>query len=214
MADNPKILVATTNPGKMAELVALLGDLADQVNWKTLADFTDLPAVTEDGSTFARNAQKKALGYAKATGLLTIADDSGLVIDALGGQPGVRSARFADEAGKDADRKQMDRENYEKVLTLMKDIPIDKRTARFVCHLCLADEKQVLLQAEGTLEGVITEKPKGKNGFGYDPIFQVPTLKKTVAQLDAEQKNRISHRANAAGKFKTILRDFLQSTSI
>lgn len=211
MTDKPKILVATTNPGKMAELVALLGDLADQVHWKTLADFADLPAVVEDGSTFTRNAQKKALGYAKATGLLTIADDSGLVIDALGGQPGVRSARFADEAGKNDDRKQIDRENYEKVLSLMKDIPEGKRTARFVCHLCLADEKQVLLQAEGTLEGVITEKPRGKNGFGYDPIFRVPTLKKTVAQLDAEQKNRISHRADAAGKFKTILRDYLQS---
>jgi XTP/dITP diphosphohydrolase len=214
MADKLKILVATTNPGKMSELAALLGDLADRICWKTLADFADLPAVIEDGSTFARNAQKKAIGYAKATGLLTIADDSGLVIDALGGQPGVRSARFADETGKDTDRRQIDRQNYQKVLTLMKDIPEGKRTARFVCHLCLADEKQVLLQAVGTLEGVIAEYPMGDNGFGYDPIFWVPSLKKTVAQLDAEQKNRISHRADAAGKFKTIFCDFLQSTHI
>jgi non-canonical purine NTP pyrophosphatase (RdgB/HAM1 family) len=209
-----KILVATTNPGKMAELAALLGDLAERICWKTLADFADLPAVIEDGSTFARNAQKKALGYARATGLLTIADDSGLVIDALGGQPGVRSARFADEMRKNNNRKQIDRENYQKVLAMMKDIPEGKRTARFVCHLCLADEKQVLLQAEGTLEGNIAEQPMGDNGFGYDPIFWIPSLKKTVAQLDAEQKNRISHRADAAGKFKTIFRDFLQRTVI
>lgn len=208
--NKPKILVATTNPGKMAELTALLGELADAIHWKTLADFADLPVVTEDGSTFARNAQKKALGYAKATGLLTIADDSGLMIDALGGQPGVRSARFADEVDKDADRKQIDRENYEKVLLLMKDVPAEKRTARFVCHLCLADEKQVLLQAEGKVEGVITDKPAGDNGFGYDPIFRIPAEGKTAAQLDPDRKNKISHRADAAAKFKPILRDYLQ----
>jgi len=211
MAEKPNILVATTNPGKMAELIALLGDLADQINWKTLADFADLPAVTEDGNTFARNAQKKALGYAKATGLLTIADDSGLMIDALGGQPGVRSARFADEVAKDADRKQIDQENYEKVLHLMKDVPAEKRTARFVCHLCMADEKQVLLQTEGKVEGVIAEQPAGENGFGYDPIFWIPEENKTAAQLEADRKNQISHRADAASKFKPILRDFLQS---
>ena len=211
MAEKPKILVATTNPGKMKELVALLGELADQVNWKTLADFSDLPAVTEDGNTFARNAQKKALGYAKATGLLTIADDSGLVIDALGGQPGVRSARFADEVHKDGNREQIDRENYEKVLALMKDIPSEKRSARFVCHLCMADPKQVLLQTEGTVEGVIGEKPMGENGFGYDPIFWIPAEEKTAAQLDADRKNQVSHRADAAKKFKPLLRQFLQS---
>lgn len=211
MAEKPNILVATTNPGKMAELIALLGELADAINWKTLADFADLPAVTEDGNTFARNAQKKALGYAKATGLLTIADDSGLMIDALGGQPGVRSARFADEVAKDADRRQIDRENYEKVLHLMKDVPAEKRTARFVCHLCMADEKQVLLQTEGKVEGVIAEQPAGENGFGYDPIFWIPAENKTAAQLEADRKNQISHRADAANKFKPILRDYLQS---
>ena len=210
-SNKPNILVATTNPGKMAELITLLGDLADAINWKTLADFADLSTVTEDGNTFARNAQKKALGYAKATGLLTIADDSGLMIDALGGQPGVRSARFADEVAKDADRKQIDRENYEKVLHLMKDVPAAKRTARFVCHLCMADEKQVLLQTEGKVEGVIAEQPAGENGFGYDPIFWIPEENKTAAQLDADRKNQISHRADAASKFKPILRDFLQS---
>ncbi len=211
MSEKLKILVATTNPGKMAELSALLGDLAERISWKTLADFADLPAIVEDSSTFARNAQKKALGYARATGLLTISDDSGLVIDALGGQPGVRSARFADETGKNTNRRQIDRQNYQKVLALMKDIPEGKRTARFICHLCLADEKQVLLQAEGTLEGFIAEHPMGDNGFGYDPIFRVPSLNKTVAQLDSEQKNRISHRADAAGKFKTIFCGFLQN---
>lgn len=208
--NKPKILVATTSPGKMKELVALLGDLADRVRWKTLADYPPLPAVQEDGQTFAENARKKALGYARATGLLTIADDSGLVIDALGGQPGVRSARFAEETGKNADRKKIDRENYEKVLTLMKGIPESKRTARFVCHLCLADPNHVLLEVEGTFEGLITDKPLGENGFGYDPIFRVPSLNKTVAQLTAEEKNRISHRAQAVRMFKPLLEDFLQ----
>ena len=127
------------------------------------------------------------------------------------GEPGVRSARFADEAGKDADRRQIDRENYEKVLALMKDVPAEKRTARFMCHLCMADPKQVLLQAEGTVEGVIADRPIGENGFGYDPIFRIPSLNKTAAQLDADEKNRISHRADAAGKFKPLLRQFLQN---
>mgnify|MGYP000909583002 CR=1 FL=1 len=214
MADKLKILVATTNPGKMSELAALLGELADCVNWKTLADFSDLPAVVEDGSTFACNARKKALGYAAAAGLLTIADDSGLVIDALNGLPGVHSARFADPTGRNTDRSQIDRQNNQKVLNLMTDVSDSSRTARFVCYLCLADEKEILVQAEGTLEGVITRRPIGDNGFGYDPIFEIPSLKKTVAQLDADQKNRISHRANAAEKFKILFHEFLQRTLI
>ena len=211
-SDKLKILVATTNPGKMSELAALLGELADCVNWKTLADFSDLPAVVEDGSTFACNARKKALGYAATAGLLTIADDSGLVIDALNGLPGVHSARFADPTGRNTDRSQIDRQNNQKVLNLMADVPDSRRTARFVCYLCLSDEKEILVQAEGTLEGVITRRPIGDNGFGYDPIFEIPSLKKTVAQLDADQKNRISHRANAAEKFKILFHEFLQRT--
>jgi len=204
------ILLATTNPGKMAELTAMLGELAEQIHWKTLADFPHLPPIHEDGDTFAENARKKALGYAKAAGLLTLADDSGLVIDALAGRPGVRSARFAEQIPPNADRKTIDRLNCEKVLRLLQTVPPEKRTARFVCCLCLADDKQVLLEAEGTLEGQIIDKPIGENGFGYDPIFWIPSLKKTVAQLPPHEKNRISHRAQAVRNFKVLLEDFLQ----
>ena len=211
MAEKAKILAATTNPGKMAELIALFGELTDQVEWVSLLNFPNIEQVEEDGNTFARNAQKKALGYAHHTGLLTIADDSGLEIDALGGQPGVRSARFANEVGKNAERKRIDRENYEKVLRLMKGVPPEKRTARFICCLCLANEKEVLLQTEGTVEGIITDAPAGENGFGYDPIFYIPSLNKTAAQLDSKHKNRISHRAAAAEKFKPMLLDFLKN---
>lgn len=214
MQYKPTILVATTNPGKLAELTAMLGELAEQVDWKTLADFPHLPAAPEDGDTFASNARQKALGYAEGSGLLTLADDSGLVIDALGGRPGIHSARFAAEEysgkGESPDRKTIDRLNYEKVLRLLEGTPLEQRTARFVCRLCLADEKQVLLETEGTLEGYIAEKPLGENGFGYDPIFWLPYLSRTVAQLTAEEKNRISHRAQAVRRLKSLLEDFLR----
>ncbi|MEJ5260795.1 MAG: RdgB/HAM1 family non-canonical purine NTP pyrophosphatase [Anaerohalosphaeraceae bacterium] len=213
--DKPAILVATTNPGKLAELTAMLGELAEQVLWKTLADFPHLLAVPEDGETFAANARKKALGYARGSGLLTLADDSGLVIDALGGKPGVHSARFAAEdysiRGEHPDRKTIDRLNYEKVLRLLKGVPTQQRTARFVCCLCLADAEQVLLETKGTVEGFITEEPLGENGFGYDPIFWLPSLNKTAAQLPAEEKNRISHRAQAVRNFKPLLENLLRT---
>jgi len=208
-----KILVATTNPGKIAELPAML-DL--DVEWLGLADFPDIAKVEEDGATFAENARKKALGYAKATGLWTIADDSGLVVDALGGTPGVKSSRFS--GAKDEERTLLDYKNMTKVLEILKDVPKDKRTARFVCHLCLAsppDErraspKRILAEAEGILEGLIAEEEIGSNGFGYDPIFFVPQLDKTVAQLSSEQKNAISHRGEAVRKLKPLLEKLLK----
>lgn len=199
-----KILVATTNPGKMKELSAILK--AD-VQWLSLADFPNINEVEEDGETFAENARKKALGYAKQTGLWTIADDSGLVIDALDGDPGVKSARFA--GSKDLDRKIVDRKNYEKVLSLVKNIPPEKRTARFVCCLCLASPEKILIETEGTLEGLIIDKPIGENGFGYDPVFFVPKFNKTVAQLSSEEKNSISHRGQAVRKLKPLLQKLL-----
>ncbi len=205
-----KILVATTNPGKASELQAML-DL--DVNWLTLADFPGIPEVKEDGATFIENASKKALGYAKATGLWTIADDSGLVIDALGGAPGIESARFSGE--KSADRTLIDHKNIAKVLELLNGVPTEKRTARFVCSLCLAcpepvegaSPDQILIETQGTLMGLITDKEIGQNGFGYDPIFLVPHLKKTVAQLTREQKNAISHRGSAIRKLKPLLEE-------
>jgi XTP/dITP diphosphohydrolase len=178
--------------------------LGGDIEWGGLADFPNIPEIEEDGATFAENARKKALGYAKATGLWTLADDSGLVVDALGGQPGVKSARFAESHRGDR-RDLLDKKNIEKLLTLLKDIPEEKRTARFVCCLCLASPEKVLIETEGKLEGVIIDKPAGENGFGYDPIFWVEKLKKTVAQLGSDEKNAVSHRGNAIRKLKTLL---------
>jgi XTP/dITP diphosphohydrolase len=190
--------------------------LGREIEWVGLGNFPNIGEIEEDGKTFAENARKKALGYAKATGLWTLADDSGLVIDALGGQPGVKSARFA--GAKDKDRKIIDRKNIEKLLKLLKGIPKEKISARFVCCLCLAsppDERRastekVLIETEGKLEGIIIDKPVGENGFGYDPIFFVPKLNKTVAQLASEEKNTISHRGNAIRKLKPLLGEFLR----
>jgi XTP/dITP diphosphohydrolase len=210
-----KILVATTNPGKIAELRAML-DLA--VQWVGLSDFTGVGEIEEDGTTFAENARKKALGYAKATGLWTLADDSGLVVDALGGEPGVKSSRFSGEQLKGdeescspavQDRSLIDHRNMAKVLTLLKRVPKEARTARFVCCLCLASTEEVLVQTRGTLEGLIAEKEIGQNGFGYDPIFFVPSLNKTVGQLTPEEKNAISHRGEAIRKLKSMLEELL-----
>jgi XTP/dITP diphosphohydrolase len=222
-----KILVATTNPGKIAELRAML---EFDVEWVGLADFPNINEVKEDGETFAENARKKAIGYAKKTGLWTIADDSGLVIDAMGGEPGVKSARFADflpQRHQDTKKKKVkdkplttrsderriiNRKNSEKVLKLLKNVLLKKRTARFVCCLCLARAEKVLIETEGKLEGFIAEKEIGKNGFGYDPIFFVPKLNKTVAQLTHEEKNAISHRGNAIRKLKPLLKELLETT--
>ena len=201
-----KILVASTNPGKLKELREMLrGD----IEWVGLSDFPGIGEIEEDGRTFAENARKKALGYAKATGLWTLADDSGLVIDALGGQPGVKSARFSGD--KDKNRGLLDHKNMAKVLTLLDGVPTAKRTARFVCCLCIASPEEVLIETEGKLEGVIANEQAGENGFGYDPIFFVPELNKTVAQMTSEEKNAISHRGNAIRKLKPKLEERLRS---
>ncbi|MGD8787761.1 MAG: RdgB/HAM1 family non-canonical purine NTP pyrophosphatase [Phycisphaerales bacterium] len=197
-----KILVATTNPGKIAELKTML---TLDVELFGLSDFDNIAEVEEDGSTFAENARKKALGYAQATGLWTIADDSGLVVDALDGAPGVKSARFSGDKLKGDERTLIDHRNIAEVLELLKDTPEEKRTARFVCSLCLASAEKVLIETEGTLEGLITDREIGKNGFGYDPVFFVPHLNKTVGQLTAEEKNAISHRGNAIRKLMPML---------
>ena len=201
------ILVATSNPGKIIELKTCLGS---ELKWLSLADFYEISEITEDGSTFAENARKKASGYARATGCWTIADDSGLVIDALDGAPGVNSARFSGEKLIGEDRTLIDHRNIAKVLELLRDVPKDKRTARFVCSLCMASPEKILLETQGTLEGFIMDREIGTNGFGYDPIFYVPDLKKTVAQLSAEEKNSISHRGAAIRKLKPLLNQLLR----
>jgi XTP/dITP diphosphohydrolase len=221
-----KILVASTNPGKIAEIRAMLGE---DIEWVGLSDFPNINEVKEDGETFAENAHKKAFGYAKQTGLLTIADDSGLMVDALGGEPGVKSARFSlddkpltNVRGSDPakvlagltskNRTSIDHKNMQKALKLLENIPKEKRTARFVCCLCLASAEKILIETEGKLEGLIAKKEMGTNGFGYDPVFFVPKLNKTVAQLSREEKNAISHRGNAIRKLKPLLKELLETT--
>ena len=206
-----KILVATTNPGKMKELSTLLGDVSTDIDWVSLKQYPDLPEVVEDGDTFLANARKKALGYARATGLWTIADDSGLVVDALGGEPGVYSARYAADECDSTDRHVIDVANYQKVLRQVKDVPENERSARFMCRICLASPDAVLLEATGSVEGVIIDEPAGDGGFGYDPIFYIPSAGKTAAQLDSEEKNRISHRGNAIADLKPKLKALLVS---
>ncbi|MHB9069674.1 MAG: XTP/dITP diphosphatase [Sedimentisphaerales bacterium] len=199
-----KILIATTNPGKLKELSAMLDADAE---WLSLTDFPNIIEVEEDGKTFAENACKKALGYAKQTGLWTIADDSGLMVDTLDGAPGVNSARFS--GAKEKNRELLDHKNMAKLLDLLKDVPDEKRTARFVCSICLATPEKVLIETQGLLEGVIGRVQKGSNGFGYDPLFVVPASSKTVAQLSNEEKNQISHRANAIRSFNNLLTPLL-----
>jgi len=202
-----KILIATKNPGKIAELKALL-DIDQDIQWLGLDDFDEIEEVIEDRETFAENSRKKAIEYAKAARCWVIADDSGLVIDALDGRPGVKSARFTAE--KQTDRTLLDHKNMAKVLQLMEGIENQKRTARFVCHIALASPDKILAQAYGTLEGLIATEQIGENGFGYDPIFYLPELKKTVAQLNKQQKNAISHRGKAIKKLKPLLLNILK----
>ena len=203
-----KILVATTNPGKVTELNELLNIDAELVS---LQDFDDMTEVPETGETFAENARIKALGYAQATGLLTISDDSGLVIDALGGQPGVKSARFCGLVH--ADRSEIDKANIRKVLELMQDVPPEKRTARFMCCICLASPTEALIETHGSVEGIITTEEMGTGGFGYDPIFLIPDLGRTAAQLNNQEKNGVSHRGNAIRRFKPLLAEKLGLSS-
>ncbi len=201
-----KILIATTNPGKKAELAAMLDS---HIEWLTLDDFPAVPDVPEDCETFEGNARKKALGYAKAVGIWTLADDSGLVIDWLDGRPGVRSARYSGAKPPEAERTLIDHRNIEKVLEEMQGVPEKQRTARFVCCICLAKPGGVLMESKGTVEGIITEEKIGNGGFGYDPIFFVPELRKTIAQLGIEHKNKISHRGRAIKALKPKLERLL-----
>ncbi|MCK5563989.1 MAG: non-canonical purine NTP pyrophosphatase, partial [Planctomycetes bacterium] len=145
-----------------------------------------------------------------ATGLWTIADDSGLVIDALDGAPGVHSARFSGE--KSSDKTLIDHKNIEKVLELLEGVPTEKRTGRFVCSICLASPEKVLIQTEGTVEGIITEAEKGTGGFGYDPIFLIKGMNKTAAELSADEKNKVSHRGNSIAKLKPALKQLLDQS--
>ncbi|MFW6132391.1 MAG: RdgB/HAM1 family non-canonical purine NTP pyrophosphatase [Planctomycetota bacterium] len=201
----PPIVVATRNPGKLCEIRAVLAPLVPRIDG--LEAFGDLPEPHETGETFAENARLKALGYACATGRWCLADDSGLEVDALDGAPGVRSARYAaDRVAACAARARIDEANNRRLLEELADVPDERRTARFVCQLALASPQRVLLDARGTIEGRIAHRPAGDNGFGYDPLFYVPHLGCTTAQLPPDEKNRISHRGRAVREFARRLR--------
>lgn len=194
------LVVATRNPGKVREYAELLEGY--NFNLLSLDDVGVEIEVEETGTTFSENALLKVFGYSDASGMLTIADDSGLEIDALGGAPGVYSARYGGEGLTDAQR-------YRKVLSEMKDVPLIDRTARFRCVLAVVRPGDTVYTAEGTLEGHIAFESKGSNGFGYDPIFHVDGFRMTLAQLDPSRKNRISHRAKA---IEELLPTLLQLT--
>ena len=196
--------MATRNPGKLREMRQVLVDLPISLSGLDPLERIDEPE--ETGATFAENACQKALYYARATGRWCLADDSGLVVDALDGEPGVHSARYAAERfPPDADRPRRDAANTEKLLEALDEVPDDGRSARFVCHLALAEPGRVLLETTGTVEGVITRRPRGSNGFGYDPVFLVPRLGATIAEMPAELKNELSHRGKAVRQFATEL---------
>jgi len=204
------IVVATGNPGKLGEIREVLGDLS--VSVLGLKDLTPIEEPDETGQTFAENARDKALYYAEKTNLPCLADDSGLKVDALNGAPGVHSARYAaGEVAPDAPRAATDAANNAKLLDALADVPEEKRTARFVCHLALAADGEILLEARDTIEGRIARSPAGDNGFGYDPLFVVPEKGCTTAQLPPEQKNAISHRGKAVRTFAAKLQEYLAS---
>ncbi len=196
-----KLLVASGNKGKIKEIESYLENLDENTRFEIigLSQYPNLPEVEEDGDTFTANALKKARERAKETGLLTLADDSGLVVDYLKGAPGVYSARYAGE-------KATDKDNNKKLLDELKGIPVDRRSAHFKCVLALVDpdtEKEIIV--EGKCEGIIGIEPQGDKGFGYDPLFFIPKFNKTMAELPLKLKNKISHRANALKKMKEEL---------
>ena len=193
------ILIATSNPGKLRDF----GGAARRhgVEVAGLPNFSSLSAVIEDGLTFEDNACKKAEGYSKyAPGEIVVADDSGLEIDALNGAPGVHSARYAAERPEQAEENTDDEANNARVLRELQSVPREQRTGRFVCVLAAARDGKTLATFRGEAEGVILEAARGRNGFGYDPLFYFPQIKKTFAELTAEEKSRYSHRGAAFQK--------------
>lgn len=195
-----ELVLATRNRHKKAELAALLADLPIRLH--TMEEFPDVPDVVEDGATCEANAIKKARAVSEATGLLAVADDTGLEVDALGGRPGVFAARYAGPQATYED-------NWKKLLREMAGVPSNRRTARFVTVAAVASPSESVEVTSGQLDGLITEAPAGARGFGYDPVFYVPELGKTLAQLSSEEKNRISHRAKAFAQVRELLQNRL-----
>lgn len=190
-----RLLIATSNPGKTKEYREIFKELTLTVTSPPEEGISLL--VEECGRSYAANAILKARAYARASGLLTLADDSGLEVEALGGAPGIFSSRYGGKAS--------DEDRYRLLLERMRDIPQEKRHARFVCFAALATPRGEVEIAEGYCPGVIAFAPRGKHGFGYDPVFYLPEQGCTMAELEPEVKNRISHRAQAAVQIKKVL---------
>ena len=200
-----KIVLATRNQGKIEEIRSLLKgqEIRGGIEIHSLKDYPHIPEIVEDGATFSENARKKALIVAQLTGQIAVADDSGLEVDALGGAPGVYSARFAGEGASDS-------ANIKKLLELLRDIPSEKRGARFVCVMALATPDGEVSLVEGECRGMIAMEERGMSGFGYDPVFIVSGYGETFAELGSEVKNKISHRARALSKLCRLLGSLIQ----
>jgi XTP/dITP diphosphohydrolase len=193
-----EVIVATRNKGKLREFRDALKGLNLRIYG--LSDFPDVPEIEEDGQSFTENALKKARFYSRVFGKLTIADDSGLEVESLKGQPGVHSARYAGERAST-------QENNQKLLREMKGVPISKRGARFRCIIAVKSFRGKEILAEGSCKGKIGFKEKGRKGFGYDPLFVLPREGRTMAELSLEEKNRISHRGKALRKIRKIIKN-------
>ncbi len=193
--------MATRNAGKVRELRDLLQGLG--IELLSLADFPELPEVPEEGATFAENAAAKAREVARMTRLSALADDSGLEVAALGGRPGVFSARYAQDRAQP--EVPSDADNWRKLLAEMVGVPWEEREARFVCEIALALPDGRVFTARGECRGYIALEPRGEFGFGYDPVFWVPEFDRTMAELEPEVKNRLSHRARALAALREIL---------
>ena len=199
------IVLATRNAGKVRELHALLEDMDCRV--LGLDAFPEVGDIPETGTTFEENALIKAKTAAMLTGHIAVADDSGLAVDALHGAPGVYSARFSDRPGYPA----TDAANIAKLLDLLRDVPQKRRTARFICAAAAATPDGMTLVRRGQWEGAIATRPRGTNGFGYDPVFVAPEYGRHAAELDAAQKNAVSHRRKAFAALREAWPEFLQT---
>jgi XTP/dITP diphosphohydrolase len=193
-----RLLLATRNPGKLHEFAELLAGLPlELVSLSQLGIEEEIP---EAGASFRENAILKAAGYAAAGGLVTLADDSGLEVKSLGGAPGIQSARWAGPDATDQDRIRL-------LLARLRDVPCEERQAQFRCVVAIASPNGQVVTTEGTVQGLIIDEPRGSEGFGYDPIFLLPALGKTMAELSREEKNRISHRAQAVRAARPLLEE-------
>ncbi|HYM74509.1 MAG TPA: RdgB/HAM1 family non-canonical purine NTP pyrophosphatase [Candidatus Dormibacteraeota bacterium] len=195
-----RILIATSNPGKVRDFAGAARPHGIEI--AGIPNFASLPLAVEDGPTFEENARKKAEEYSRyVPGEIVVADDSGLEVDALGGAPGVHSARYAADEPRRADANTDDHLNNARVLRELRAVPPEKRTGRFVCVLAAARDGKTLGVFRGVAEGIILDTPRGTNGFGYDPLFYFPAIRKTFAELSAEEKAHYSHRGAAFRQF-------------